>query len=408
MSTLSLFVGLVFLSAPVEPGSNVSKPKSALKSEWGLHMATFDTLYGQVVVTLPDEMRPGRRISGAFMIDPVGKTDEERQKNADILNGYVARIGGKDCKVSDGNFSMLVPLGVTLLAVALDDTGGKSLASINVPINEGPNLFSSLLSPKPTDFDMPVLTQFGRPIAIRGPFDGNYATTSLKYGGKELPVLGETDGKMIASGNTQHVGKTEMMLMEQNVVVKSEANNVRPILSADKSTLLENETTTCHARVDGLEGLEQENYPIAVEFKILTDNIKYTSEAGRYYNDTIDFNEVKNGTWTMDFQVTGLKTGPFALNMTVAYTLLQDTKDGMTPDEFKDWLSALIEMYNGEIKKINEEEKQAKKKVANCREAGRFEETFFEKRLRTSARRKALRMAGGLHSDWRNVWQTKH
>lgn len=77
----------------------------------GLYTVKFDTPSGQLKLNLPDDMRAGETISGTVVPEPKGNTEEERNSNRGVLNGYVVDIAGQKFPVNKGSVGpMIIPL----------------------------------------------------------------------------------------------------------------------------------------------------------------------------------------------------------------------------------------------------------------------------------------------------------
>ncbi|MBI3137319.1 MAG: hypothetical protein HYZ15_01905 [Sphingobacteriales bacterium] len=70
-----------------------------ISSQKGLTTAVFTTKYGQVKTYLPDDIRPGDRISGTISATPFGNTKNQKEKNRARLLSYRIRIDGTDYPV---------------------------------------------------------------------------------------------------------------------------------------------------------------------------------------------------------------------------------------------------------------------------------------------------------------------
>lgn len=55
----------------------MAKPSVVTAS--GLHKASFETIYGKVIVSLPDDIRAGDTISGTIVVEPKGVTQDEQK-----------------------------------------------------------------------------------------------------------------------------------------------------------------------------------------------------------------------------------------------------------------------------------------------------------------------------------------
>src|SRR5258708_4303432 len=230
----------LFLSTPFFPNNAARQPQGGananVKTVGGLTIVTFPLNPGTITVNLPDDIRAGDTISGVVMPEPKGGTEDERNKNRDVLNGFVIEIGGANFPVSKAKVGPIVIPGGTVLGRPPGSTGNmpplppsffdvfvevqlgkKPIGQAKVPllpsgavitpdpkitppgmtpsgpvitpdpkITTPPGMTPSgaVITPDPKitpTFTIPGLGQTGRPIVITGPFDGNSSNTQLNW-----------------------------------------------------------------------------------------------------------------------------------------------------------------------------------------------------------------------------------
>src|SRR5258708_32654144 len=105
----------LFLSTPFFPNNAASQPQGGananVKTVGGLTVVTFPLNPGTITVNLPDDMRAGDNISGVVTPEPEGGTEDERNKNRDVLEGFVIETGGAKFPVSQGLGGPIVSAG---------------------------------------------------------------------------------------------------------------------------------------------------------------------------------------------------------------------------------------------------------------------------------------------------------
>jgi hypothetical protein len=309
----------------------------------GVSLASFDTAYGTVKVTLPDDIAPGDTISGTVTAEPSGKTDAERRSNAGQLSGYVVEINtprpaSNEVQRQKSSMLLLDPnraqpftidlpnattpqaLQVNLMAPPLTTSTDNSprQGPIVATVNYGWNDFqkpegitNSRPVIAPADFKLPTIGQQGWPIEIIGPFDGNSANTSITMRGdagprvlNNLSLIVESPRKAVFSPPTDIVGTTEIQLQEGKTQTKGQFRNIGITLSAPKTNLLKGEKTMLTVQVSGLEGITN---PVPLT---LSSHGVITMDGGNYQPLNIQPSQVTaGGLYSTTRGITGIQTG---------------------------------------------------------------------------------------------------
>jgi len=261
---IQFYLIIFFTIIQIFPINSQANNKASTKTDWGLHTTTFETPQGKIKVNLPDDMAAGDTISGTVIAEPVGTTLDEKERNSDVLNGYVVVVKAQRKAVKKTRVIEKLLTGVaipTALAggvatLILEDTKGKFVAKTEIPVQPKPPAIEQPTVPTSENFQIPGVGQTGRPFEVTGPFDGNTSNTKVKIGGKHVKVLAESPRKVVAQIPRDVVGSTEIEVKEGNVVAKDEMNNLKVSLSADRTTLHKGEGATLGVRVSGLQGLQ--------------------------------------------------------------------------------------------------------------------------------------------------------
>ena len=300
-----------------------------IQSREGLYVTTFATGLGKIRINLPDDMAAGDTISGTVIAEPKGPSDDERSRNRASLEGLVIEIGNQKISTKQPSFSWVVPrTGVSphYLLRLVEVTGGTISAPL--PIQSAP-------SPRPpgthSGFTIPTIGQAGRPIEIRGPFDGNAANTTVRFGpaGSRiqdfekntekvsggfglLRPLAESPRQLIVESPTNVTGAVEIMVQEGGVTTTAPYRNVGVQLNAPKTTLLRGESTTLKVEVSGLEGIKSD-----VPLHLDTQGV-IRMDGGNVQNVTIHPADIQSGgRYTTTRAITGQQTGAFTCTATV-------------------------------------------------------------------------------------------
>ena len=187
----------------------------------GVHTLEFNAPGGRVRVFLPDDLSAGDKVSSSFRIYPAGTTAEAREKNSSLLRGLVIETSYFSAPVSTGSITFEVPknAGGSTLVFTLVGKGGKRLGSSRVPVQFSKHDTRGPGKPTPYDYQCPVVGQAGRLIEIKGPFDGDFATTDFTVGGVKPFVLSESPRKLVFESPAAVTGTVDLVLNEQEVVV---------------------------------------------------------------------------------------------------------------------------------------------------------------------------------------------
>jgi cell division protein FtsN len=220
----------------------------------GVHTLEFNAQGGRVRVFLPDDLSAGDRVSSSFRIYPDGTTAEAKEKNSALLSGLIIETSYFNAPVSDGSITFEVPknAGGSTLVFALVGKDGRRLGSSRVPVRFPEQGTRRPEKPTPFDYQCPVVGQAGRLIEIKGPFDGDFATTDFKVGGVKPFVLSESPRKLVFESPAEVSGTVDLILNEQEVVVnrpytclqvvKIDEKGVTPVRSSHTDSTFVTET----------------------------------------------------------------------------------------------------------------------------------------------------------------------
>ncbi len=319
MKASLIFKSLVFVSLIIVVTDGNSQVKVEIKTSNGLNSASFNTKEGKINVYFP-EIREGDIISGTVLAEPEGKNDRQKEKNSNVISGYVVEVendnNDKDrINIKDKVFQWVIPAALTEgLRLVLKNPSGQVIAAedievlTDVPYIEAPSAISS------ENFSIPEYLQAGSPGSIPGFFDGDFSTTDLTIGGNEVSVIAESPRGIFFESPQDISGKTEIQLNEGDVAVEGQVTAYNLSLTADKLNLQRGDQTTVHVRVNGLEGLDRE---IPVDISNLTENT-VTVEGGNQQSIMISPSDIsQNGTFNVDIPVTAISSGGFSVAVNV-------------------------------------------------------------------------------------------
>jgi hypothetical protein len=362
---------------------------SQTKTANGLSTVTFDTINGQVIVNLPDDIRAGDTISGTVFEEPKGSTPAEREQSKAALEGLVIDIGGTVIPSKQSRFTVQpafdtvpneIAAGQTQSIVITIRNGNQSsvdpplaravvtpnpriiLVSISLPpitppqTGEPPSGAVTTPEPKITPrFEIPPLGQQGRPLVITGPFDGNSANTMLNWTAVRstlqdfekntenvsgrFGLIAESPRQAVFQSPTKVSGPIQITLTEGNTQTTGAYRNVGVNLSAPKTSLMKGEQTTLTVNVSGLEGIKS-SVPLTLDSQGVI-----TMEGGSYQSLVIQPSQVDaDGRYSTTLGITGVQTGAWG----VVATVVTQRFDVCLQDDSVPATVVLLNTFNGD------------------------------------------------------------
>lgn len=321
LSVLVLFSLLVAVIHPQNPAvAQISETANAkVETAGGLHTATFETVTGRVIVNLPDDTAAGDTISGSVIVQPTGKTEQEREEHAAELQGFVVEIEDRKVEAKDGKVKWAVPAALAGAAAVLilKDRSGKEIGRTKVPVNPQQERQSGgvrgidIVTHLP--YQIPSSAQAGRPLQIVGPCDGDSENTKVQIGGKPAEFLAESPRKAIVRTPRDVVGLTQIEFRERDVTIKRPIRVVSVSLKVGKTTLRSGEKTTLTVEARGLEDLRA---PARLQLRNATPNT-IRLEKGDDQTVEIRPEEVRGGQYSYTQGLTSLAPGAFSVSATL-------------------------------------------------------------------------------------------
>jgi hypothetical protein len=284
--------------------------KATAETEFGLHTATFNTVQGSVTVNLPDDLAAGDVISGTVVPEPAGRTEPERAQNLSQLNGFVVEIEKQKTSPKQELAKWVIPIAVTTIRLVLKNKEGKEVGYVPIPVNPKPD------QPAP-GYQTPSVGQAGRPVEVKGRFDGDGGTTGVRIGSMPAKVLAESPRKVIAQSPSDVLGRTEIEVKKKDAVVaKCNFRSIGVRLSAGKLHLIRGETTMLTLTLVGMEGID------AVVSVRLVNNAPWVLRmaGGQAQKLVVSPSQVQGGSYSTTRALTGIRAGAFSINAVVERT----------------------------------------------------------------------------------------
>lgn len=211
---LSVFITVFFFA--------ISFCAAASDAVNGVHEIEFNLREGLVRLYLPDDMAAGDTISASIVVFPNGTSSEDKISNTRVLNGYIIETSYIRVPVSQKTLKMNIPRNTagSSIKFALKDGSMRELSNSSVRVGLSAQGSGSDRMPTPFDYQCPLVGQAGRFVEIKGPFDGDFATTDFQIGSKKPPVVAESPRKLVFETPVDIVGSVDLVLREREVVVK--------------------------------------------------------------------------------------------------------------------------------------------------------------------------------------------
>jgi hypothetical protein len=216
----------------------------------GLFTATFAVPAGNIRVFLPDDMAAGDVISGTVVSEPAGATEAERQRNANILEGYVVSTPLSEPSAAGPRRTWRLPDKAVLTGLRILLKGQGEAAPLEAWMRVGPRPASG-----PDRIALPRIAVSGRPVQISGPFDGDLGTTAVRAGQRSIPVLAESPRQAIIGSRTLS-GRTPLECSEGGKSTTGDVQFVTFGLNVADPVIPVGTSTTATIEVGSLQGLE--------------------------------------------------------------------------------------------------------------------------------------------------------
>lgn len=219
----------------------------------GVRVVDFKIPEGRVKLFLPDDIAAGDKVSAAIRAYPSGSTQSIKNNNLTILNSLIIETSFFNVPVSAKAVKINVPRNMagTKMKFTLRNNSMKSLGSASVPINLSSSVRENSGTPSPYDYQCPLVGQAGRLVEIKGPFDGDFATTDFQIGNEKANVLAESPRKLVFESPPDMVGSVEVVLTERNVVVKRPFTCLQVMKISEAGAVPESRTVTRGEVVNG-------------------------------------------------------------------------------------------------------------------------------------------------------------
>src|SRR5579863_342510 len=218
----------------------------------GLHAVTFHLPQGTIRANFPDDLAAGDTISGTVSAEPSGTTPAQRESNSGELTGYVIDVGQQKAPVKDKALRWSVPPATAggMVLVILRAPSGVPVAQSPIPVGVPSP------APGPTDFDLPTTSGSGIATA-RGPFDGDFRTTSVRVGSENSTLLAESPRKVVFEPPPGQFGPSTLEVRTGDRMASTPFRTIGVLPTITNSVLKTGQTAVATITVKGLQELSE-------------------------------------------------------------------------------------------------------------------------------------------------------
>jgi hypothetical protein len=296
--------------AMVAPAVVAAPRVATIDSDWGLRTAGFSTPAGEIFAYLPGVLAAGDFYSLTVGAVPRGD-GEERLRNLEELSRHSLVLGDDRVPVGDAVLRGRLRADAGAAAkLVLEDSAGARVGELEVP------LLQRAVRP-PAELAAPRIGHVGDAVVLRGPFDGDLATTEVSFAGRPVPVLAESAREAIVEVPRDLLGATELTVRENALDGSFPFRAIRIEVEAPAGRVAEEETVRLRARVLGLDGLDEEILLLAINRT--PEIVRLEGGLGGVLRHRVRPGEVAaDGSHSFDIDLTGQEAGEFDLVLAAA------------------------------------------------------------------------------------------
>jgi hypothetical protein len=300
---------------------------SGIDISGGLVTASFVTPQGNVHVHFSSDTAPGDTISGVILAEPAGATPQDQRANLGTLAGFVIELEGQATPVSSQRYVWTVPMELRSgrAALALRSGNGRPAVRALVPIDPQPPLPPGTVS---ADVFLPGDVQIGRPVVLRGQFDGMLQDKRVEVGGAPADVLAASPRQLVFRVTQSAVGEVAIRFSDNTRRGTGMVRVIGVRLNAPQEQLSQGQRTTLTTTITGLAGIRG---PLTLAFRNLSTGVVQIE--GGEPRVTIEPRDVKaDGTYTDTRRLTRVQSAAFQIVASVSLPALSKFNVAATID----------------------------------------------------------------------------
>ncbi|MFN8289470.1 MAG: hypothetical protein U0U70_04390 [Chitinophagaceae bacterium] len=301
----------------------------------GLKIIDLNLPQGRIRLYLPEDTRPGDRISGSVQLEPAGTTEKQRQRSLDDLLKRELKIGDPNDPNQVAQ-SLLKRYQSDPAAIQLEPVSLPFLTSVTV-LNAGKTEFSLPLEmnksaadqePVPPVCLWPSHVLNASPFTIKGNFDGDLGNTRCTIGGQNAAVLAESPRQCFVMMPAAAKGLQDAQLNDNRkgpCTTKIAAVDMQ--VSAGKLNLKNGELTYVDVVITGLTGLQDK---ATLTVKNNSTGV-VTMSPSNIVMIELSPDSIASGRFQQRFDIRSMKTGDFSVTVNLD---LPDEQAGMNRNQF--------------------------------------------------------------------------
>lgn len=274
-----LLLIVCLINSPISTFAKKNKVRTEIDTISELQIIIFDTAQGKIVVSLPEEILAGDMISGSITKEPKGKTQKDFEANSNKLDKYSVEINNETRIVSENELKFTIPKSSTggVTYMILRSASGEEWARNYITYQNSSIDIKSFEAPSPWEYQSPKLGRSTNPSVIKGPFDGNFGTTSIMIGNVSVKKIAESPRVLVFRNPSSPIGNIDLILNERGVNVKRKYNNIKVVkLDENESNIVDNqnELIAKNDKTDKTDQSDSDKNLKPDEAKNSTDKIK--------------------------------------------------------------------------------------------------------------------------------------
>jgi cell division septation protein DedD len=239
LTKIAFFLFFIFLiGSPTSSFAKKNKVRTEIDTISALQFIIFDTAQGKIVVSLPEEILAGDMISGTITKEPKGKTQKDSEANLNKLGKYSIEINNETRIVSKNELKFSIPKSSTggVTYMILRSANGEEWARNYITYQNSSIDIKNFEAPSPWEYQSPKIGRSTNPSVIKGPFDGNFGTTSIMIGNTTVKKIAESPRVLVFQNPSNPIGNLDLILNERGIEVKRKYNNITVVkLDENKS-----------------------------------------------------------------------------------------------------------------------------------------------------------------------------
>jgi hypothetical protein len=260
----------------------------------GLYIIQYQSPEGLIILYVP-RAEPGGWAAGSVELKAGGGSQRAMAKNLDQLRAYTCNIEEETIRLDQSHFRIKTPRNPNR-RVSIRDEKGKLLAAEQLSAGDAkePIAGNSFYT-------------CGEPAAVSGDFDADLDNSAMRFQGREVPLVAETNDALFFVPTEEHTGQPSYSITEgtESSTVKSTVLCMAAFV--DKQHLRSGESTQLHIEIKGVNSLEQ-----PAELFIQNNSADHVRlSGGNTQTILIEPGEYQRDVFTKTIDVTAAATGGF-------------------------------------------------------------------------------------------------